>query len=211
MLILLQLRRNLLTRIAVKQLLIQLRIDKLSHSRLPNQYSLLSSPQALLQVRPKSKSRVENQLIRQNLTRQRKLQNPPLQTTQQQIPNQNRLLPLHQLKPPMGHRRCKQLDGFHRLSSPKRRDQSMFQRSLMIHKLISRKKMESSRGIRRKVDALKITKTKTESKIPMIIIRIQVDPKRRRRKKKEKESRSPSRLRQLPQPLHPPSLRIKGR
>ena len=81
----------------------------------------------------------------------------------------------------------------------------------MIHKLISRKKMESSRGIRRKVDALKITKTKTESKIPMIIILIQVDRKRRRRKKKEKESRSPSRPRQLPQPLHPPSLRIKGR
>ena len=193
MLILLQLRSNLLTRIAVKQLLIQLQADKLSHSRLPNQCNLLSSPQAPLHLRPKNKSRVESQLRRHNLTRQRKLQNLPRQTTQQKVPNQNRLLPLLKLKPLMGHRRCKQLDGSHRLSLPKRRDPSMFQQSLMIHKLISRKKMESSRGIRRKVDALKITKTKTESKIPMIIILIQVDPKRRRRKKKEKESRSPSR------------------
>ena len=69
----------------------------------------------------------------------------------------------------------------------------MFQPSLIILKLISKKKTESSRGIRRKVDALKTTKTKTESKIPMIIILIQVGLKRRRRKKRVKESRSPSR------------------
>ena len=69
----------------------------------------------------------------------------------------------------------------------------MFQPSLIIHKLISKKKTESSRGIRRKVDALKTTKTKTESKIPTITILIQVGLKRLRHKKRVKESRSPSR------------------
>ena len=68
----------------------------------------------------------------------------------------------------------------------------MFQQSLMIHMLIS-KKMKESRGIRRKVDALKTTKTKTEGKIPMIIILTQIGPKRRKRKKRVKEWRSPNR------------------
>ena len=82
----------------------------------------------------------------------------------------------------------------------------MFQQSLMIHK-----KKRESKGVRRKVDALKTTKMKIESKIPMTIILIQIDPKKRRQKKKVKVSQSPNRPRQLPRLLLPPSLRIKSR